>query len=67
MGHPQHKEQCDQCKQYPDDNIHLVHCQRKMVVHLFFRIHKVFVAVVQQVLFIIVAVAIDIRKYLAKK
>ena len=51
MGHPQHKEQCDQCKQHSDDNIHLVHCQRKMVVHLFFRIHKVFVAVVQQVLF----------------
>ena len=51
MGHPQHKEQCDQCKQHSDDNIHLVHGQRKMIVHLFFRIHKVFVAVVQQALF----------------
>ena len=51
VGHAQHKEQCDQCKQYPDDNIHLVHGQRKMVVHFFFRIHKVFVAVVQQALF----------------
>ena len=51
MGHSQHKEQCDQCKQHSDDNIHLVHGQRKMVVHLFFRIHKVFVAVVEQALF----------------
>ena len=51
MGHAQHKEQCDQCKQYPNDNIHLVHCQRKMVVHFFFRIHKILVAVVEQALF----------------
>lgn len=60
MGHPQHKEQCDQCKQYSDDNIHLVHCQRKMVVHLFFRIHKVFVAVVQQALFSFLKVCLPV-------
>lgn len=51
VGHAQDQKQGDERKQHPDDDVHLMDGEGKMIVELFLGIDKVLVAVVKQGLF----------------
>ena len=51
MGKAQHQKQEDQCKQHPDDDVHLVDRQGEFIIEFLFRVDEIGVVVVQQFLF----------------
>ena len=48
MGHAQHQKQDDEGEQHPDDNVHLVHRQRELIVELLFRVDEIGIIVVEE-------------------
>ena len=48
VGHAQHKEQNDQRKQHPDQDVHLPDRQGELIIDLLFGVDEIRVAVVQQ-------------------
>ena len=58
MGYTQHKEKSNQGEQHADDDVHLVHRERKFIVKLFLGVYKILVAVVQQALFALLKIGL---------